>query len=571
MRRNKTAVRAVSLLTAAGVIGGMASLARGQETGGAAAKTHLPETVNTESAPRWAILPPHEFSPQNADSTVSAYLLAQQESATTGVATETPQDGEAVSSDTVESAAEPSVPATMTGFGSESGFESDEEALTAEDPTAQWQEWQEDTETDEVSSMAFPSYVEAEEMEDPAFTPTYPVDESTEMDLELTPEPLTRRWDFARLDGELFGTEELTEYSRRQIPVDGNWNIRPHFSLATYYDGNIFISDEDQQGDFVVRAAPGVSFRIGDGRGQLYVTGDYTVGFVAYSNNKNEDFINQDGNLNVQWTLPKTTLGLHLGILAESGTDIDVTDLVRRTIYYAGITSNHIVSDKTSFDLNLDYRYTDYRESDLISSKEARVQTYFNYEILPKVSLGVGGVIGVLDAPPNSNQTYVSPSLRAIWVATGKVTLNANLGVDIRQVDGGTRTSPVFGIEGIWRIRNGTELTLNARRGIYSSAVFSGQDYAATGVTAGITQRMTDRCSFVLTGGYENLDYESAEPDVDASRVDNYFFVRPAIRYRVTDWFGVGLFYEYSRNNSRGAGARSFRRDRGGLQLNFIY
>jgi len=413
--------------------------------------------------------------------------------------------------------------------------------------------------------------VEAEEMEDPAFTPTYPVDESTEMDLELTPEPLTRRWDFARLDGELFGTEELTEYSRRQIPVDGNWNIRPHFSLATYYDGNIFISDEDQQGDFVVRAAPGVSFRIGDGRGQLYVTGDYTVGFVAYSNNKNEDFINQDGNLNVQWTLPKTTLGLHLGILAESGTDIDVTDLVRRTIYYAGITSNHIVSDKTSFDLNLDYRYTDYRESDLISSKEARVQTYFNYEILPKVSLGVGGVIGVLDAPPNSNQTYVSPSLRAIWVATGKVTLNANLGVDIRQVDGGTRTSPVFGIEGIWRIRNGTELTLNARRGIYSSAVFSGQDYAATGVTAGITQRMTDRCSFVLTGGYENLDYESAEPDVDASRVDNYFFVRPAIRYRVTDWFGVGLFYEYSRNNSRGAGARSFRRDRGGLQLNFIY
>ena len=66
-------------------------------------------------------------------------------------------------------------------------------------------------------------------------------------------------------------------------------------------------------------------------------------------------------------------------------------------------------------------------------------------------------------------------------------------------------------------------------------------------------------------GGYENTDYRRTVEGVRATRQDDYFFLRPAVDWSVTDWFNIGLFYEFSRNLSRGEGARSFHRDRVGV------
>ena len=71
----------------------------------------------------------------------------------------------------------------------------------------------------------------------------------------------------------------------------------------------------------------------------------------------------------------------------------------------------------------------------------------------------------------------------------------------------------------------------------------------------------------MLSGGYVNSGYSSTAEGVTASRVDNYFYVRPAVQILLQKWLSVGIFYEFSENASTGSGARGFNRDRGGIQF----
>jgi hypothetical protein len=209
----------------------------------------------------------------------------------------------------------------------------------------------------------------------------------------------------------------------------------------------------------------------------------------------------------------------------------------------------------------------------LIGSNEARLQGYVNYNLTPKVTLGLGGNLGLTTVESGGDQTSEEASLRATYVATEKLTLTANGGVEFRQFDNGSgdTVTPVFGLDAAWAIREGTSLTLTARRRIFSSAILVDQNYTDTGFSATIQQRMTDRFTLSLSAGYDNLVYTSAGQGVNASREDGFFYVRPSIQCHIVSWCSVGLFYEYSENLSNGEGARSFQRDRAGLQVNITY
>lgn len=389
--------------------------------------------------------------------------------------------------------------------------------------------------------------------------------------VELEPDRPASQWDLAFIEGPLFGTEEVTEFTQSRVPVYGKWNLRPHLTASTIYDGNVFIQEEGKEADLITRIAPGVSIRLGDESSPLYLVADYTAGFLFFASKSDQNSVDNSLKLDLQWSLPKTLIGFHIGYLGDTGTSIDATDRIERNIYYAGITTNHTLSDKTSIDLNADYRIADY-SSGLFDYNEARIQSYFNYQILPKVTLGIGGVYGHLEPQDAPSQNYQEASLRVLWVATGKITVSGNAGVEFRQFGGGDETfNPVFGLDVAYQITNGTKISFNARRRIFSSVIFQGQNYTATGFTFSISQRLTDRCNLFLTFGYENLDYTSAAPGVEATREDHYFFIRPGVQFRLTQWLALGLFYEYSQNSSSGELERSFRRDRLGVQLGITF
>jgi hypothetical protein len=378
-------------------------------------------------------------------------------------------------------------------------------------------------------------------------------------------------WDLAQVETPMFLTEAINDFAERPVYLTGNWSVKPHLSIGTFYDGNIFVRTNNTTSDFITRFAPGVTMRLGNTESMFYLVADYTAGFNWYMQHFKESSIDQDASASLQWALPKTVIGLHLGVSADTGTDIDATDRVRQQLYFAGITTHYAYGEKTSFDLNGDYSRSDF--NGLISSSSIDAAAFFNYSYSPRTELGVGAATGYVIVAGGNDQEYEQANLRATYRATGKLTFVGEVGSEFRQYtngSGGTVT-PVFSVSGSWAVRAGTQLSMSLQRQTYVSALLADQDYTATSVNMSVTQRITDYVSASLTLGYINSSYSATSVNVNATREDNYFDIRPAVQWSATSWLSVGIFYEYSQNLSHGGGADPFQRDRGGVDFAILF
>ena len=78
----------------------------------------------------------------------------------------------------------------------------------------------------------------------------------------------------------------------------------------------------------------------------------------------------------------------------------------------------------------------------------------------------------------------------------------------------------------------------------------SNQDYASTQVTATLRQRLFQRLSISVSGGYQNLTYFNTVNGSDTAREDNYYFIQPGIDVTITRYWSAGAFYLHRINDS---------------------
>jgi hypothetical protein len=141
---------------------------------------------------------------------------------------------------------------------------------------------------------------------------------------------------------------------------------------------------------------------------------------------------------------------------------------------------------------------------------------------------------------------------------TGKISLNASAGVEVRQFDnpdGGSRSdrvSAVYEVGAVYQPFDGTVITLRGTSRVLNSAVVAQADFLATNVLLGVRQRLLQRVYVGFTAGYEHADYFPTVNGVGgaASRNDNYYLIEPAVDVVVTRWFTVGAYYLYRTNDS---------------------
>ena len=410
--------------------------------------------------------------------------------------------------------------------------------------------------------------------------PPLPSSASTEEVAEAVPLPANpalqqqqfSEWDLARVESPMFMSESINDFSERPVYLTGNWSVNPHLSIGFIYDGNIFLRHQNVQGDFITRFAPGVTMRLGNTESMFYLVADYTAGVDWYMTHSSQTTVDQDATATLQWNLPKTTITMRLGIFDDTGQDIDVTDRVRQTQYYAGATAHYAYGEKTSLDVSSDYTRSDFGHG-LISSSQVEGQTFLNYEYSPQTQLGAGATMGYVWVPGGVDQEFEQANLRATYKATGKLTVIGEVGAEFRQYSGGEgqTVTPVFNLEGAWAVREGTEIDLTLQREIFASAILQDQDYTSTSVDLTIRQRIGDRVTALLTGGYVNAVYSAAATGVTGSRVDNFYYIRPAIQWQALKWLSVGIFYQFSEDISHGATSDSFTWDRGGVDIAILF
>ncbi len=312
------------------------------------------------------------------------------------------------------------------------------------------------------------------------------------------------------------------------IPKKFQYALR--LNLRGVYDDNIFLIQGERVGDYYLAIEPGLTLGYGDivGESRNYVQFDYAPSFFVYADHSDANAVQHLMHLIASYNVGhlKLSLGQDIQILEGTnplniasigsvntgpGVNLDTGGGTKQNIYTTNGTFSYDLTGKTFLSGAAHYSRYDY--PDLIGSQTISGNVFINFNYSPKLVIGLGGTGGYnLVEGSTSNQTFEQINATVTYQATGKVSLNASVGIEFRQFgdsSGGSYISPVFDLSASYQPFDGTTVSLNGSLRTQNSAVLAGQDYSLTDITLNIRQRLLRRFYVGLTTGYQHSNYFS--------------------------------------------------------------
>jgi len=355
------------------------------------------------------------------------------------------------------------------------------------------------------------------------------------------------------LGGETVSSSEIASGQPRRFHYSLRLNIRG------VYDDNIFLSHTNRVSDYYFAIEPMLTVGFGDieGRGENYLRLDYMPSVILFVDHSDQNAVEHLILLEGQYRFSRLTLNLSQEVAILDGANLnstldttgllanlDVSGRTRLNLFITRLRANYDLTGKLFLIGEFDASIYDYR--DFISSQIVSWGLYVNYNVTPKLTVGVGGTFGLdFVEDPNVDQTFEQANFRINYQATGKLGLSASAGVEVRQFDNhrSDHVSPVFELGALYRPFDGTTITLTAGRRILNSGFFADQDFATTYVVGRVQQRLLRRVYLGVAVGYENSDYFATSSGVSATREDDYYFVEPSVDVLITRFLSVGAYY----------------------------
>lgn len=331
------------------------------------------------------------------------------------------------------------------------------------------------------------------------------------------------------------------------------WRIRPFIKTGVTCDDNIFITNTNRTADIIYNVKGGFAFEMGDYRDLYnnYVLLEYLASGFFFTNHPAQNSLDQSYSLLAQYRITQLAIQLESSFQSLDGADRQVGAFTSRMLFFNALRFVYAHSEKTNIDFEINQRTSSYPQQ--ISSYTTEAQLGFDYEILPKVRVGLEGVAGINQVQDSPNRLYQTLNGLVSYDIAEKLDLNASAGIQFNQYTSGgepMRILPVFAVGLDYQLFPKTSFSLEAYRNMQASPSLQGQDYIATGLELGITQRLAQKIALGLALGYENDTYVANMESVKASRVDNFYFIRPEISYSFLKYLDANLSYEYRTNES---------------------
>lgn len=327
-------------------------------------------------------------------------------------------------------------------------------------------------------------------------------------------------------------------------------------NISAVYDDNIYLSASRKEADLVMRVALAIHYRRGDklsGEGG-YLSVAYRPTAVVYADNSDNSRFDQVAEWDIGWRGKKTAIFWKGAARQLGDATADTGTLTDRTEFSNEVRLAWSIREKLSVELaggreSVSYDSPAYADSALNYGELA-----LRYTHSPKTRLGMIYKAGRFEVDGAGEQTVQRFTGKMEWTPREKIAVDLELGGEHRSFDRGSETSPV--VEGRigWKPKEGTEVYLAGYRREQASAYLPGQNYTQTGAALGISQRLGSDWTARVEGGVERAKYSVVSGNSTGGRVDRIHFIRPALEYRVTDDFSMGLFYRYSQNDSNRTG-----------------
>ena len=324
--------------------------------------------------------------------------------------------------------------------------------------------------------------------------------------------------------------------------------------LSETYDDNIFIQP-DKTSDYITNITPGISAEFGDktAPNSSYFFGLAQFTELLYARNTGEDASDYFLDVHYQHQFTRLILGIEQQVRRETETDIDVGNRVQSEVYATVATATYAYNDDLSLRGTVTQNIVDYDSSSYFNTAERVVDFYALYQVLPKLSLGLGPRVGFVDIQDNPDQTYEDALVDLLYQVTDKTSITLVAGPEFREYEGsdGTSVTPVLDLTAHYSPTDDTTLKLEARRRRIVSYGTMDEDYTNNEVDASARQLVFQKVYVNFSAGYDLNDYTataSGAPDPD--REDNYFFVRGGLEWQATPWLDVKASYQYARDDS---------------------
>ena len=351
------------------------------------------------------------------------------------------------------------------------------------------------------------------------------------------------------------------------------WRLTYTLGTGLFYDDNLFISSTGKKPDTVFTLDGGIDFELGDYR---YLTNDYLIanylvtGYL-YTRHPSEDSADQYVSLLGQYRFSSFTFQPRFLYQYVNQPDRYVGTITRHDVIDGNMVLLYDLSPKTQLHAGFEQITNLYQN--YLSSFEYIGRFGTDYQITPKIKLGIEGVVGSLRQQGSPPSSYGQARLRAAYAYSGKLTVRASVGEEIRRYSGNheVKGTPVFSLGVDWHLFIDTSLSLSAYRSITASPVTPGDDFTATGVTLTVSQAFLNRFNGSVGLGYENDTYNSTSNNAaNTNRDDNYVYAGPTLTYTFKKWLTASVYYQFRRVASNAVGA-SFTDNRIGTQISVSF
>lgn len=331
------------------------------------------------------------------------------------------------------------------------------------------------------------------------------------------------------------------------------WRIRPYIKTGVTYDDNIFITNQNRTADIIYNVDGGFGFELGDYRDlyENYLLLEYLASGFFFSNHPAQNSLDQSYSLLAQYRITQLAIQLESKFQSLNGADRQVGAFTSRMLFFNALRFVYTHSEKTDLEFEINQSTSRYPEQ--LSSYTTEVQLAFDYEILPKVRIGPEAIVGINQVEDSPDRLYQTLNARLNYQIAEKLNLKASGGIQVNEYTSGgepMRILPVFSVGSEYQLSPKTSLSVTAYRNLQASPSLAGQDFIATGAELGITQQFNQKISLSLTAGYENDTYVANSASVQASRVDNFCFLRPEVSYNFMRYLNANFSYEYRSNAS---------------------
>ncbi len=375
----------------------------------------------------------------------------------------------------------------------------------------------------------------------------------------------------------------------------GSVEVRPNATYSVVYDDNIFLEHKalsvgspgrpGRDHDFVHTFSPGVRLLAGDtaGRQSGYFAVDYAARFLKFSKSSGSDAIDQTGDLQAGVVFNRLKLGLSQSLLRASDADarnVAANGRVRRVNYDTSVNASYEVSEKTSAQLTVSQSIADFA-APLVDSATRSAALFFDYQVLPKLKMGIGGDIGYMQVDGNAvnhnpNSLYYSGLVRFDWKATEKVSIGATVGLqsmNVQEAGASDPTGMVLALNADWRAAERTTLGLRADRRRRVSNALGAQQNEETSVAVVLRQGLWDSFVLNLESGFTHAHYESVTTGVAGFiRDEGYAYIKPTLSYKFMERAQASVYYQYRRNDANlAANANDFINNQLGLELSYRF